>query len=66
MMVQELGITFPGSLDLAGDVPFSSVLDDGMGFAALANVPTLGLAQVSRRLMTNFSMSRFLPKDSFV
>merc|ERR1719428_1575225 len=39
MMVQELGITFPGSLDLAGDVPFSSVLDDGMGFAALAHVP---------------------------
>merc|ERR1712228_764397 len=45
MMVQELGITFPGSLDLAGEVPFSSVLDDGMGFAALANVPSLGLAQ---------------------
>ena len=45
MMVQELGITFPGSLDLAGDVPFSSVLDDGMGFAALAKVPTFGLAQ---------------------
>merc|ERR1712060_509582 len=46
MMVQELGITFPGSLDLAGDVPFSSVLDDGMGFPALANVPTFGLAQI--------------------
>merc|ERR1719327_2042147 len=40
MMVQELGITFPGSLDLAGDVPFSSVLDNGMGFPALAAVPT--------------------------
>ena len=25
MMVQELGITFPGSIDLAGDVPFSSI-----------------------------------------
>ncbi|EJK55037.1 hypothetical protein THAOC_25269 [Thalassiosira oceanica] len=47
MMVQELGITFPGSLDLAGDVPFSSVLDDGMGFAALAKVPTFGLAQIA-------------------
>ena len=46
MMVQELGITFPGSLDLAGNVPFSSVLDDGMGFPALANVPSLGLAQI--------------------
>ena len=45
MLVQELGVTFPGSLDLAGDVPFSSVLDDGMGFAALANVPTFGLVQ---------------------
>ena len=48
MMVQELGITFPGSLDLAGDVPFSSVLDDGMGFAALAKVPTFGLVQVCK------------------
>merc|ERR1712228_81759 len=47
MMVQELGITFPGSLDLAGDVPFSSVLDDGMGFAALAKVPTFGLVQIA-------------------
>merc|ERR1712176_1164569 len=47
MMVQELGITFPGSLDLKGEVPFSSVLDDGMGFAALANVPPLGLAQIA-------------------
>ncbi|KAL7553752.1 hypothetical protein ACHAWF_017078 [Thalassiosira exigua] len=47
MMVQELGITFPGSLDLAGEVPFSSVLDDGMGFAALGHVPALGLAQIA-------------------
>merc|ERR1712228_1110299 len=46
MMVQELGITFPGSLDLKGEVPFDSVLDDGMGFAALANVPPFGLAQI--------------------
>ena len=46
MMVQELGITFPGSLDLAGDVPFDSVLADGMGFPALANVPTFGLVQI--------------------
>merc|ERR1719327_1258024 len=46
MMVQELGITFPGSLDLAGDVPFSSVLDNGMGFPALAAVPAFGLAQI--------------------
>merc|ERR1712072_1373098 len=46
MMVQELGITFPGSMTLNGDVPFSSVLDNGMGFPALANVPTFGLAQI--------------------
>merc|ERR1719190_315659 len=39
MMVQELGVTFPGSLDLAGDYPFSGVLKDGMGFPALGNIP---------------------------
>ena len=38
-------MTLPGSLDLAGDVPFSSVLDNGMGFAALANISTFGLVQ---------------------
>merc|ERR1712232_953096 len=46
MMVQELGVTFPGSLDLAGDYPFADVLKDGMGFAALGNVPTFGLVQI--------------------
>ena len=44
MAVQELGVTFPGSLDLAGDYPFSEVLKDGMGFPALGNIPSLGLA----------------------
>lgn len=47
MAVQELGVTFPGSLDLAGDYPFSEVLKDGMGFPALANVPTFGLVQIA-------------------
>jgi len=47
MAVQELGITFPGSLDLAGDYPFADVLKDGMGFPALANIPALGLAQIA-------------------
>mmetsp|Transcript_20731 Transcript_20731/g.31195 ORF Transcript_20731/g.31195 Transcript_20731/m.31195 type:complete len:219 (-) Transcript_20731:181-837(-) len=47
MMVQELGVTFPGSLDLAGDYPFADVLKDGMGFPALANVPTFGLVQIA-------------------
>merc|ERR1719190_357376 len=46
MMVQELGITFPGSLDLKGEYPFSGVLADGMGFAALSHVPTFGLVQI--------------------
>merc|ERR1712228_802071 len=47
MMVQELGVTFPGSLDLKGEYPFSGVLADGMGFPALANVPTFGLVQIA-------------------
>ena len=47
MAVQELGVTFPGSLDLAGDYPFSEVLKDGMGFPALGNIPSLGLAQIA-------------------
>ena len=46
MMVQELGITFPGSINLDGSVAFSDILKDGMGFPALANVPTLGLVQI--------------------
>ena len=32
MMVQELGITFPGSINLDGSVQFSDILKDGMGF----------------------------------
>ena len=46
MAVQELNITFPGSLDLAGTYPFADVLKDGIGFAALTNVPLSGLAQI--------------------
>merc|ERR1711935_831120 len=47
MAVQELGVTFPGSLDLAGDYPFSEVLKDGMGFPALGNIPSFGLVQIA-------------------
>merc|ERR1711971_570107 len=47
MLVQELGITFPGSMTLDGSVPFDSILKDGEGFAALANIPPLGLAQIA-------------------
>merc|ERR1711897_45027 len=46
MLVQELGVTFPGSLDLEGKVPFSSVMDNGMGFPALAAIPAGGIAQI--------------------
>jgi len=52
MLVQELQVagslpTFPGSLTLDGSVTFDSVLADGMGWAALGNVPALGLAQIA-------------------
>merc|ERR1712003_440589 len=46
MLVQELGVTFPGSLDLHGEYPFDQVLADGMGFQALANIPAAGLCQI--------------------
>ena len=46
MMVQELGYTFSGSLDLSGNYPFDAVLKDGMGFPALANIPAAGIAQI--------------------
>merc|ERR1719384_1603968 len=47
MMVQELGWTFPGSLDLEGKYAFADVLKDGMGFPALANIPTAGVAEAA-------------------
>jgi len=43
MLVQELGITFPGTIDLKGEVPFSEI---GTGFPAILNIPSLGLAQI--------------------
>merc|ERR1719181_1800327 len=39
-------MAFPGSINLDGSVAFSDILKDGMGFPALANVPTLGLVQI--------------------
>merc|ERR1712176_999404 len=39
MLVQELDITFPGTIDLKGEVPFSEI---GTGFGAIANIPSLG------------------------
>jgi len=46
MAIQELGWTFPGSLDASGKYPFADVLKDGMGFQALANIPPAGIAQI--------------------
>ena len=43
--MQELGITFPGSFDLARNCPFCAVLDNCTGFA-LEKVPPLGLFQI--------------------
>merc|ERR1719409_483363 len=39
-------MAFLGSMTLDGSVQFSDILKDGMGFAALSNVPTFGLAQI--------------------
>ena len=53
MLVQELQVAnpgqylFPGSMTLDGSVPFDSILKDGMGFPALANVPQFGLVQIA-------------------
>ena len=53
MIVQELQVAnpgqylFPGSMTLDGSVPFDSILKDGMGFPALANVPQFGLVQIA-------------------
>jgi len=43
MMVQELGITFPGSINLDGSVQFSDI---GTGFGAISNIPAFGLFQI--------------------
>ena len=46
MMVQELGWHWNGTIDLAGEMPFANILDDGMGFPALANIPFFGWVQI--------------------
>merc|ERR1719321_2628948 len=43
MLVQELGITFPGYIDLAKTTAFSDI---GTGFAALGKIPPFGVAQI--------------------
>merc|ERR1712037_117045 len=46
MLVQELGITFPGTINLDGSVQFADILKDGMGFPAISNIPVFGLFQI--------------------
>ena len=46
MAVQELRVTFSGSSDLSGKYPFTDVLKEGMGFPALANIPSARIAQI--------------------
>ena len=45
MIVEELGVTFPGSINLDGSVQFADILKDGMGFPAISNIPVFGLYQ---------------------
>merc|ERR1712176_815197 len=63
MAVQELGVTFPGSLDLAGKYPFADVLKDGMGFPALANIPAGGIAQIV--LFAGLAESLAMPSSEY-
>merc|ERR1719506_1150175 len=42
-IVQELGITFPGSLTLDGATPFADI---GTGFEAVNNIPLFGIVQI--------------------
>merc|ERR1719362_1857546 len=46
MIVEELGVTFPGSINLDGSVQFADILKDGMGFPAISNIPVFGLFQI--------------------
>merc|ERR1712071_103060 len=63
MAVQELGVTFPGTLDLAGNYPFADVLKDGMGFNALTNIPALGIAQIV--LFAGLAESTAMPASEY-
>ena len=63
MAVPELGITFPWSLDLARTYPFADVLKDGIGFAALTNVPLSVLAQIV--IFAGFAESGVMPSSQY-
>merc|ERR1719456_1536489 len=43
MLVQELGVTFPGAINLDGSVQFADI---GTGFGALSKIPPFGIAQI--------------------
>ena len=51
MIVEELGVTFPGSINLDGSVQFSDILKDGMGFPAISNIPVFGLARCIHQIV---------------
>ena len=51
MIVEELGVTFPGSINLDGSVQFADILKDGMGFPAISNIPVFGLSQCINQIV---------------
>ena len=51
MIVEELGVTFPGSINLDGSVQFADILKDGMGFPLCGNQP---VSQVSENIVETF------------
>ena len=51
MIVEELGVTFPGSINLDGSVQFADILKDGMGFPAISNIPVFGLYQCINQIV---------------
>ena len=51
MSVEELGVTFPGSINLDGSVQFADILKDGMGFPAISNIPVFGLSQCINQIV---------------
>ena len=51
MIVEELGVTFPGSINLDGSVQFADILKDGMGFPAISNIPVFGLSRCIHQIV---------------
>ena len=64
MIVEELGVTFPGSINLDGSVQFADILKDGMGFPAISNIPVFGLYQCINQIV--FDRATLRRPDSLV